>query len=104
MTMPLPLVIPTRKRGVLSPAPERFARYEESLLKEFREMQKARYPFLKLEKTQDGQDYNLYLYRSESLKKTDYYSRIKKENYTKYTGEIDNELLKNLIEELREMR
>ena len=104
MEMPLPFIIPARKRGVLNPAPERFARYEKDLLKEFREMVDGKYPFLSLEKTLDGRDYNLYLNLSVNLDQAGLAKMIHEEHYKNYRGDVDPDKLKNLIEDLKEIR
>ena len=104
MKMPLPFVIPTRKRAVLGPAPDRFARFERDLLEEFRQMRKDRYPFLKFEKTSDQQDYNLYINLSVGLDQSGFYNMTREDEYRNYREELDLDKLWYLIEKLKEIR
>ena len=104
MKMPLPFVIPTRKRAVLGPAPDRFARFERDLLEEFRQMRKDRYPFLKFEKTSDQQDYNLYINLSVGLNQSGFYNMTREDKYRNYKDELDLDKLRELIEKLKEIR
>ena len=104
MKMPLPFIIPTRKRAVLGPAPDRFARFEKDLLTEFRQMRKDRYPFLKFEKTSDLQDYDLYINLSVGLNQSDFYNMTREEKYRNYKDELDADKLRDLIEKLKEIR
>ena len=104
MKMPLPFVIPTRKRAVLGPAPDRFARFERDLLEEFRQMRKDRYPFLKFEKTSDQQDYNLYINLSVGLNQSGFYNMTREDKYRNYKDELDSDKLRELIEKLKEIR
>ena len=104
MRVPLPPVIPTRKRASGQKFPARFKKFEESLVKEFREMRAGRYPFLYFRKTDDLQDYDLDLVLSVDLIHSPFREMIKEENYLNYNHEIDAKKLTQLIAELKDIR
>ena len=104
MHQPLPPVIPARKRVVSGPAPERIARYEKSLIDEFRQMRKREYPFLQFVKQVNRKDYDLYIKLSAGLDESGFYEMTAKENYSNKKEGINTEKLRDLIAKLKEIR
>ena len=101
---PLPSVIPGRKWSVMGHVSSRIEKYEKDLIEEFREIRKGRYPFLKMEKSLKGDDYDLYILLSAGLDEAGFYEMTGEANYMSTKEEIDENKLRKLIEKLKEIR